>query len=329
MKKMDAVSSHIISKNLKKFRLQKNLTQEQAAEHLGVSAHTVSRWECNTTLPDITILPEIAKLYCVTMDDFFKETSAAYENYARRLAAVYEATRAPEDFINADLEYKKMIDHGGCSAEDLRLYGILHHYMMQYCTERALDLFDRVIEEGKESKEDVFWQTKHQKMLLYSQIGKSQENIDSAQKIIDEGSEDPEDWICLIAAYRYGREEEKAYEWFLKAIHKFPDQAALYIYGGDACKKLGRTDEALSCWDKALEIDPAFHAARYSKISCCEEAGDYETAYQLWREEIEELQKAGYDVEAAADEKMAQACFEKIKRSSAPQDRQLILPSGT
>ena len=46
--------NNIFSNNLKKFRQQKNYTQEQVAEVLGVSSHTVSRWECNTTLPDVT-----------------------------------------------------------------------------------------------------------------------------------------------------------------------------------------------------------------------------------------------------------------------------------
>ncbi len=99
----------VFSNNLKKFRQQKNLTQEQAAELLNVSPHTVSRWECSTTLPDVTLLPKIAKLYCVTIDDFFRETSAAYENYAQRLASHYEATREPEDFMVADLEFRKLI----------------------------------------------------------------------------------------------------------------------------------------------------------------------------------------------------------------------------
>lgn len=304
----------VFSDNLKKFRQQKNLTQEQAAEILGVSPHTVSRWECSTTLPDVTMLPKIAKLYCVTIDDFFRETSVAYENYAQRLAAVYEATREPEDFMPADLEFKKMLKKGDCSAEDLRLYGIMHYFMMHYCIHKAVDLFDKVIEKGEAGKDDTYWQTKHQKMLLYAQIGRGQENIDATLEIINKGSEDPEDWICLIAAYRYGGNEEKAYEWFLKALRKFPDKAALYIYGGDACKKLGRYDEALSYWDKALEIDPAFYAARYSKIFYYEETGAYETAYQMWCEVIEELKLSGHDIEAAADEKLARACFEKIKK---------------
>lgn len=195
----------VFSNNLKKLRQQKRLTQEQVAEVLNVSAHTVSRWECNTTLPDVTILPKIAELYCVTMDDFFKKTSVAYENYAQRLAAIYESTREPQDFISADLEFKKIIKKGNVSTEDLRIYGILHHYMMQYCIDKAIDLFNKVIDRGKHINEDIFWRTKHQKMLLYSQIGKGQESVDSTLKIIKEGSEDSEDWICLIAVYRYRR----------------------------------------------------------------------------------------------------------------------------
>ena len=38
---------------LKTLRKEKNLTQEQAAEQLGVSNRTVSRWETGTNMPDI------------------------------------------------------------------------------------------------------------------------------------------------------------------------------------------------------------------------------------------------------------------------------------
>ena len=51
---------------------------------------------------------EIAKLYCVTVDDLFKEHSVAYANYAQRLASVYEDSRKLEDFVRADLEFQKL-----------------------------------------------------------------------------------------------------------------------------------------------------------------------------------------------------------------------------
>lgn len=49
-----------IGDNLKQLRLQKGLTQEQLADAFGVSAQAVSRWENNTSYPDITLLPGLA-----------------------------------------------------------------------------------------------------------------------------------------------------------------------------------------------------------------------------------------------------------------------------
>lgn len=34
-----------LSENLKKYRLLKNLTQEDVAEYLGITAQSVSKWE--------------------------------------------------------------------------------------------------------------------------------------------------------------------------------------------------------------------------------------------------------------------------------------------
>ena len=51
---------------LKVLRKEKNLTQEQLAEQLGVSGRTVSRWETGNNMPDISLLVEIAEFYEVT-----------------------------------------------------------------------------------------------------------------------------------------------------------------------------------------------------------------------------------------------------------------------
>ena len=55
-----------LGENLKKFRLQRELTQAQLADVLGVSAQAVSRWENGTTYPDITLLPTIASYFEIT-----------------------------------------------------------------------------------------------------------------------------------------------------------------------------------------------------------------------------------------------------------------------
>lgn len=59
-----------IGENLRRLRLGKGLTQEQAAEAFGVSAQAVSRWENDSAYPDITLLPGIAMFYGVSIDEF-------------------------------------------------------------------------------------------------------------------------------------------------------------------------------------------------------------------------------------------------------------------
>ena len=134
-----------LSNNLKRFRIARNLTQEQAAEELNVSSQTVSRWECNTTLPDVVILPRLAELYGVTIDDLFKESNSAYDNNAQRLGSVFEASLKPEDFLRADMEYRNLLKSGDYTTKDLRLYGILHQQMMYLCIKKAEELFDCVM----------------------------------------------------------------------------------------------------------------------------------------------------------------------------------------
>lgn len=55
---------------LKELRNEKNLTQEQLAEILGVSRRTVSRWETGSNLPDLDDLIEMADYYDVDMREF-------------------------------------------------------------------------------------------------------------------------------------------------------------------------------------------------------------------------------------------------------------------
>ena len=55
----------IIFKN----RKQKNMTQEQLAEQLGVARQTVSKWELGETLPDVENLKKMAILFEFSIDE--------------------------------------------------------------------------------------------------------------------------------------------------------------------------------------------------------------------------------------------------------------------
>ena len=58
-----------ITKNLRKLRQGKRLTQEYVAERLGVSAKAVSRWEKGDSTPDIEILIAISDMFEISLDE--------------------------------------------------------------------------------------------------------------------------------------------------------------------------------------------------------------------------------------------------------------------
>ncbi len=60
--------------SLKKIRKEKGITQEQLAEHIGISPQAVSKWEMSS-YPDPQLLPKIADYLGVTIDELFGRAS--------------------------------------------------------------------------------------------------------------------------------------------------------------------------------------------------------------------------------------------------------------
>ena len=89
---------------LKELRKEKNITQEELAEKMGVARRTVSRWETGANMPDMDILIDISDFYGVDlreildgerknkqMDKEIKDTIlkvAEYENEGKKRSSV-------------------------------------------------------------------------------------------------------------------------------------------------------------------------------------------------------------------------------------------------
>lgn len=76
-------------------RRANGLTQKQLADRLGVSDKAVSRWERDESLPDLTLLPVIADLFHITVDELLRGERRA------------QADGAAEAQANADHERLK------------------------------------------------------------------------------------------------------------------------------------------------------------------------------------------------------------------------------
>ena len=89
---------------LRELRKEKNITQEELAEKMGVARRTVSRWETGANMPDMDILIDISDFYGVDlreildgerkskqMDKEIKETVlkvAEYENEGKKRSSI-------------------------------------------------------------------------------------------------------------------------------------------------------------------------------------------------------------------------------------------------
>lgn len=61
-----------IGKTIADLRKANNMTQSEVADILGVSYQAVSKWERDESLPDITLLPQIADLFHITIDELLR-----------------------------------------------------------------------------------------------------------------------------------------------------------------------------------------------------------------------------------------------------------------
>lgn len=72
-----------IGNKIKNARIQAKLTQQQAAEAIGVSRQTISNWENGKTYPDIVSVVKMSDVYHISLDALLKEeqTVSDYVSY--------------------------------------------------------------------------------------------------------------------------------------------------------------------------------------------------------------------------------------------------------
>ena len=60
-----------LGKKIATYRKNMNITQEALANQLGISNQAVSKWETEQSYPDVELLPKIADIFNITLDELF------------------------------------------------------------------------------------------------------------------------------------------------------------------------------------------------------------------------------------------------------------------
>lgn len=249
-----------LGENLKKFRLQRELTQEQLADILGVSAQAVSRWENGTTYPDITLLPTIASYFGVTLDELMgmeefkseEQLNSLFEqiNENASKGLIYENIQLLREALktypaNYKLQLKLVNQLAFCQRKDGRdLSGeeLNNHYR------EAVEIGNRIL--SRCSDGNIINSTTQELCYLYSRLGEREKAIEYAMKL-------PSMWCSntVILGNLYEGEQKKqhlqlAISSYVNAIWIDASRMADLEYKDDTIS----TAERISILQKALAV---------------------------------------------------------------------------
>lgn len=236
-----------MGKEIRRLRTDRGLTQEALAEALNVTAQSVSKWECGTSVPDVQLLPEIAVFFGVSIDELFamspEQQLERMENqiYAHGLFSEAEQ-RQLEKQLHAFAENPVLTGQA-----ELMLAKLYNNQAEQY---RLL-----AVKHGKEAVE------------------KTEGDRDAVSELaVAWGSYIP-DW-CM-------RNHHALIEWFADFCRRHPDKRAALMWLLDNLIADRRLDEAKAWMEKFAQMDKSFRVPMYRYLIAQAEGDSAELEKQL------------------------------------------------
>ena len=142
---------------IRQLRREKDLTQEQLAEYLGITARAISQWETDRTAPDLSQIPILCNIFNVTADKLLGiDISSKQKKIDEIYNTAYEVASSGDheksiqmwlDGINLYPDAYKLI---GQYIDEIYMYS---HMLedKEVHVERALSFIDRIILECTDS----------------------------------------------------------------------------------------------------------------------------------------------------------------------------------
>lgn len=127
-----------IAENVKQFRKEHSLTQEQLAEALGVTVGAVYKWEAGLSFPEIRLLMELADLFEVSVDVLlgYDQQNASVEAIASRIEQYRNEMKFQEALTECEKALKKYPNNFKVVFQSAITYQVV---FIESRTEEALD----------------------------------------------------------------------------------------------------------------------------------------------------------------------------------------------
>ena len=260
-----------LGNKIRELRRAHNLTQEQLATALNISAQAISKWEMGASYPDMTMIPTLAAFFKVSLDELFD----------------FDVSNVEKEIEEIRLEKNKYFWNNFEKAEQILLDGLKRYpasiqlktelmELYAYNVDRGDDIVNKAFELGGQIisiSQDVFCtcRTKQNIIHVYTYLE------------LEKGEDHYEDIVRIIESLPY------MYPYMLQDKMRL---SASYIKGEEGMK------EAKALKDiEWQEFFIACHQVGYRYF----DIGDYENAMIHFQESVDVIErfmypdKQGYD----------------------------------
>ena len=218
-----------IGTKIRNLRAQHGVTQEALAEHLGVTAQAVSKWERGVAAPDIGLLPALSVFFGVRIDDLFELSDAARLDRINRMME-NEGFLSQADFDYAERFLKDLCTGDPNNAEAYRMLADLYNHRAEGYQRKAEALCKRAIELEPTAKAG-------HSLLSYAANGACW------------------DW-CL-------NNHHELIDYYYEFVEKNPDYQSGYLWLLDNLMADGRLDEAEQVTGSMKRFGDSYHIPLY------------------------------------------------------------------
>lgn len=176
-----------LGNKIRELRRASNLTQEQLAAALNISAQAVSKWEMGASYPDMSMIPTLAAFFRVSLDELFD----------------FDVKNVDKEIEDIRMEHNKYFWHNFEKAEQILLDGLKQYpasiqlktelvNLYSYHVDRGDEIINKAFELGSHIisvSQDVFCtcRTKSNLIRIYTYLEnvKGEEHYEDIKKIIE------------------------------------------------------------------------------------------------------------------------------------------------
>ena len=309
---------------IKSLRLARGATQEALAEQPGVTAQAVSKWERNTTVPDISLLPALSAYFGVTIDELF---SLSDDTRMDRIQNMLWNQRVLDRNI-VEREESFLLDKARREPGNGRPYELLaalHNHLAQEYRDLAASYARLALERDgdlTQAHNELVqamggrlpdWNaSNHHPLISWYQdfLERHPDNWHGYLWLLDQLMDDQryedaqrywEKFSQIDHTFRsplyqglllwYSGQRERALDVWDKMCQDFPDEWCVWFQMGDAMARACQWDQAKLYYRKGLELQkpPRFVDGPESIAQIGEITGDLAGAIQALEEELEVL----------------------------------------